>query len=86
MKPVILNNTVLRDGHTVLVRRDDGGPATEAWLEKNPDNPERPWVAFRIDGQEHRPQRQGARNQTRPLAFKQPDSRPGRWIEPHGTR
>ncbi|MFO0900968.1 MAG: hypothetical protein U0836_26365 [Pirellulales bacterium] len=68
-RPEVSYQTQIRDGHTVLVRSDDGGPTTEAWLENNPDNPERPWVAFRVAGQEFRPQQQPPRQGTRPLVL-----------------
>jgi len=65
-QPEVQYSTVVRDGRTVLLRSDSGGPATEAWLEQNPDNPERPWVVFRTAGQEHRPARQGRARSVRP--------------------
>jgi hypothetical protein len=58
-QPEVQYSTAVREGRTVLLRSDSGGPFTEAWLEQNPDNPERPWVVFRTAGQEHRPARQG---------------------------
>lgn len=86
-QPGVDYQTVVRDGRTVLVRSDAGGATTEAWLEENPDNPERPWVAFRQGGQEHRPTRQGAVHRPRPLAFMQQNTTgPGRWLEPQGER
>jgi hypothetical protein len=84
-QPEVDYQTLVRDGHTVLVRRDRGQAPLEAWLERNPDNPYRPWVVFRQAGQEYRPSRSASGAEERSVNLTR-GSDAGRWLTPASER